>query len=241
MATGTLAPEGCPRHRKVISALSVHGLTVARPGGVRLLQVHARRASPSRLGIPVWVAELAFPIAFGLIGCGSCAGLAEAGVRAVAPLGILAGVVDSRQSRAARRGPGLARNRPALIMGPCWACRFFALLRRRGCLPVPGPGRQPANAIIGSYDQLTLVGPPGPALFHAGRVPAGEGHASDACLRLFRRSSVDGRRHGVGHGGVVRLLHRLPPGAPASPSWRWADSCCPRSLADNTGVVLPRC
>jgi len=69
LATGTLLPEGRLRDvARVISALvGAMVSTVLALGGVRLLQVHREAAKPIALGIPVWVVDLAFPIAFGLI------------------------------------------------------------------------------------------------------------------------------------------------------------------------------
>ena len=69
LATGTLLPEGWLRDvAKVISALVGSMVsTVLALGGMRLLQVHRDAAKPIALGIPVWVVDLAFPIAFGLI------------------------------------------------------------------------------------------------------------------------------------------------------------------------------
>jgi len=94
LATGTMVPEGRPRHVAGIVAAFVGALvtTILALGGVRLLQVHYEVAKEIAIGVPTWAADLAFPIAFGLIALrlvwkssSSIAG------RAVAALGIVAG------------------------------------------------------------------------------------------------------------------------------------------------------
>ena len=69
LATGTMVPEGWARHVAGILAAFVGALvtTTLALGGVRLLQVHYAAGKEIALGVPTWVADLTFPIAFGLI------------------------------------------------------------------------------------------------------------------------------------------------------------------------------
>jgi len=69
LATGTLLPDGLPRHIASVAAALVGAMvtTILALGGLRLLQVHQESAKEIAIGVPVWVADLAFPVAFGLI------------------------------------------------------------------------------------------------------------------------------------------------------------------------------
>ena len=68
LATGTMLPEGRPRHLAGILAAFVGALvtTILALGGLRLLEVHRAAAKEIALGVPIWVADLAFPVALRL-------------------------------------------------------------------------------------------------------------------------------------------------------------------------------
>jgi len=188
MATGTLLPEGSARDvAKVISALVGSMVsTVLALGGVRLLQVHREAGKPIALGIPVWVADLAFPIAFGLIALRLVwQASPKLAVRSLAALGIVAGVWISRNPAlldGAPAWPGIA----ALILAAVLGMPIFALLGGAAVFLFLAQGDSPANAIIGSYDQLTSSDLPALPLFTLAGFLLAEGHASDRLLRLFR-------------------------------------------------------
>ncbi len=188
MATGTLLPEGLARDvAKVISALVGSMVsTVLALGGVRLLQVHREAGKPIALGIPVWVADLAFPVAFGLIALRLVwQASPKLAVRALAALGIVAGVWISRNPAlldGAPAWPGIA----ALIIAAVLGMPIFALLGGAAVFLFLAQGDSPANAIIGSYDQLTSSDLPALPLFTLAGFLLAEGHASDRLLRLFR-------------------------------------------------------
>ena len=188
LATGTLLPEGWLRDvAKVISAL-VGSLvsTVLAVGGVRLLQVHREAAKPIALGIPVWIVDLAFPIAFGLIAMRLVwqASPKMAG-RALAGLGIVAGAWISRHPAlldGVPAWPGIT----ALILAAVAGMPIFALLGGAAVYLFLAQGDSPANALIFSYDQLTSSDLPAIPLFTLAGFLLAEGHASDRLLRLFR-------------------------------------------------------
>jgi tripartite ATP-independent transporter DctM subunit len=188
LATGTLLPEGWFRDvAKVISALVGSMVsTVLALGGVRLLQVHREAAKPIALGIPVWVADLAFPIAFGLIAVRLVwQASPRMIVRAVAGLGIVAGVWISRHPEmldGVSAWPLIA----GLILAAVAGMPIFALLGGAAVFLFLAQGDSPANAIIGSYDQLTSSDLPAIPLFTLAGFLLAEGHASDRLLRLFR-------------------------------------------------------
>ena len=56
-------PDGRPRHVAGILAAFVGALvtTILALGGVRLVQVHYEAAKEITMGVPIWVADLAFP------------------------------------------------------------------------------------------------------------------------------------------------------------------------------------
>ena len=188
MATGTLLPEGRLRDvAKVVSALVGSMVsTVLALGGLRLLQVHREAGKPIALGIPVWVADLAFPIAFGLIALRLVwQASPRMAVRALAALGIVAGVWISRYPAlldGAPAWPGIA----VLILAAVLGMPIFALLGGAAVFLFLAQGDSPANAIIGSYDQLTSSDLPALPLFTLAGFLLAEGHASDRLLRLFR-------------------------------------------------------
>ena len=188
MATGTLLPEGSARDiAKVVSALVGSMVsTVLALGGVRLLQVHREAGKPIALGIPVWVADLAFPIAFGLIALRLVwQASPKMAVRALAALGIVAGVWISRNPAlldGVPAWPGIA----VLILAAVLGMPIFALLGGAAVFLFLAQGDSPANAIIGSYDQLTSSDLPALPLFTLAGFLLAEGHASDRLLRLFR-------------------------------------------------------
>ncbi|MFO7695354.1 MAG: TRAP transporter large permease subunit [Vicinamibacterales bacterium] len=188
MATGSLLPEGSARDiAKVLSALVGSMVsTVLALGGLRLLQVHREAEKPIALGIPVWVADLAFPIAFGLIALRLVwQASPKMAVRALAALGIVAGVWISRYPAlldGVSAWPGIA----VLILAAVLGMPIFALLGGAAVFLFLAQGDSPANAIIGSYDQLTSSDLPALPLFTLAGFLLAEGHASDRLLRLFR-------------------------------------------------------
>jgi tripartite ATP-independent transporter DctM subunit len=188
MATGTLLPEGSLRHAaKVFSALvGAMVSTVLALGGLRLLQVHREAAKPIALGVPVWVVDLVFPVAFGLIALRLVwQSSPRMAVRALAGLGVVAGVWISRHPAlldGVPAWPGIA----VLILAAVAGMPIFALLGGAAVFLFLAQGDSPANAIIGSYDQLTSSDLPALPLFTLAGFLLAEGHASDRLLRLFR-------------------------------------------------------
>jgi len=188
LATGTMVPEGRPRHLAGILAAFVGALvtTILALGGARLLQVHYEAGKEIALGVPVWAADLAFPIAFGLIALRLVWQSSPAMVgRALAALGIVAGAWMSTH-------PGLLLDQSGwpwiavLIGAAILGMPIYALIGGAAVILFLVQGDSPANAIIGSYDQLTSTDLPAIPLFTLAGFLLAEGHASDRLLRLFR-------------------------------------------------------
>jgi C4-dicarboxylate transporter DctM subunit len=188
LATGTLLPEGRPRRLAGILAAFVGALvtTILALGGVRLLQVHYQAAKEIALGVPVWVADLAFPLALGLMALRLVwKSSSTAAGRVLAGLGIVAGAwmsADPALLLDQSIWPWMAVLIGAAILG----MPIYALIGGAAVILFLVQGDSPANAIIGSYDQLTSTDLPAIPLFTLAGFLLAEGHASDRLLRLFR-------------------------------------------------------
>ncbi len=188
LATGTMVPEGRSRDLASTLAAFVGALvtTILALGGLRLVQVHHEAGKEIAMGVPVWVADLAFPIALGLIALRlvwrsspSIAG------RALAGLGIAAGAWISTHPELLldQSGwPWIALLVAAAILG----MPIFGLIGGAAVILFLVQGDSPANAIIGSYDQLTSTDLPAIPLFTLAGFLLAEGQASDRLLRFFR-------------------------------------------------------
>ncbi len=160
--------------------------TILALGGLRLLQVHRESAKEIALGVPVWMADLAFPVAFGLIAVRlvwKCSAV-PAG-RAIAAAGIAAGWWLSQRPEIlldASPWPWIGLLIAAAVLG----MPIFALLGGCAVILFLIQGDSPANAVIGSYDQLTSTDLPAIPLFTLAGFLLAEGRASERLLRLFR-------------------------------------------------------
>jgi tripartite ATP-independent transporter DctM subunit len=188
LATGTLLPAGRARHLAAVAAALVGALvtTILALGGLRLLQVHREGAKEIALGVPVWIADLAFPVVFGLVALRLVAGCSSSYLwRAVAALGIAAGWWLSAHpefliDQAAWPWIGL------LVAAAILGMPIFALLGGSAVILFLIQGDSSANAVIGSYDQLTSADLPAIPLFTLAGFLLAEGKASERLLRLFR-------------------------------------------------------
>lgn len=188
LATGTMLPDGRPRHLAAVLAAFVAALvtTILALGGVRLVDVHREAAKEIALGVPIWVADLAFPIAFGLIALRIIWKSSPAMTgRMLAGSGILAGAWLSTH-------PELMLDQPSwpwiltLVGAAILGMPIYALIGGAAVIFFLAQGDSPANAIIGSYDQLTSTDLPAIPLFTLAGFLLAEGRASDRLLRLFR-------------------------------------------------------
>jgi tripartite ATP-independent transporter DctM subunit len=188
LATGTMMPEGRPRHLAAVFAAFVGALvtTILALGGVRLLQVHREAAKEIALGIPVWAADLAFPIAFGLIAVRLIWKSSPTAIgRVLAGSGIAVGAWISTHPEWLLDQSGW----PwiiALVGAAILGMPIYALIGGAAVILFLVQGDSPANAIIGSYDQLTSADLPAIPLFTLAGFLLAEGQASERLLRLFR-------------------------------------------------------
>ena len=141
--------------------------------------------------------------------CGSCGirPTSWAG-RALAALGIAAGVLLWQRPELLLRRAGLAGHRGAHSCAAICGMPIFGLLGGCAVFLFLAQGDSPANAVIGSYDQLTSEGLAAIPLVHARRIPAGRrprlGPPAAPVPRVLR---MDAGRHRDRDGDAVRVLH----------------------------------
>ena len=188
LATGTLMPEGRIRAWAAVFAAMAGAATatVLAFAGATVLRVHRESAEEIALGVPVWVADLAFPIAFGLI-AGRLVWLSSPSHlgRAVAALGVAAGALAGLFPAwfdGVAIWPGLIIFVAATVCG----MPLFGLLGGLAAFLFMVQGDDPANSLISSYGQLVSESVRTVPLFTLAGFLLSAGRASDRLLRLFR-------------------------------------------------------
>jgi C4-dicarboxylate transporter DctM subunit len=188
LATGTMLPDGRQRHVARILATFVGALvtTILAVSGFRLVEVHYAAAKEIAVGVPVWIADLAFPIAFALIAIRLVWKCSPAMTgRTFAGAGIVVGGWISTHPELLldqSPWPWILLLIGAAILG----MPIYALIGGAAVILFLVQGDSPANAIIGSYDQLTSTDLAAIPLFTLAGFLLAEGHASNRLLRLFR-------------------------------------------------------
>ena len=160
--------------------------TLLAVGGFVVLQVHRAGGEEIGAGVPVWVADLAFPIAFGLIALRLVWRAAETWAgRAIAALGMVAGLVISQRTEMLEGQP--AWPWLALVLASAIAgAPIFVLLGGSALFLFLTQGDKPARLLVDSYQQLTSTDLPAIPLFTLAGFLLAEGKASARLLRLFR-------------------------------------------------------
>jgi C4-dicarboxylate transporter DctM subunit len=160
--------------------------TLLAAGGFVVLQVHRAGGEEIGAGVPVWVADLAFPIAFGLIALRLVWRAAETWAgRGIAAIGIVAGLVISQR-------PEMLEGHPAwpwlalVLAGAIAGAPIFVLLGGSALFLFLTQGDKPARLLVDSYQQLTSTDLPAIPLFTLAGFLLAEGKASARLLRLFR-------------------------------------------------------
>jgi tripartite ATP-independent transporter DctM subunit len=188
LATGTLWPAGPMREvaRVLGNGAGVIVATVFAASGVELVTLYREVGNAIALDVPVWVAALVFPIAFGLIAVrlawnasGSMPG------RVVAALGIAIGLWIARHPDAFYEQPAwpwIAAVVAAAILGT----PIFAVLGGVALFLFLVQGSLPIVMLIKAYEQLTNETLPSIPLFTLAGFLLAEGKAPDRLLRLFR-------------------------------------------------------
>ena len=188
LSTEALWPTDASRRVASVFSGTVAALvaTLLAVGGFVVLQVHRAGGEEIGAGVPVWVADLAFPIAFGLIALRLVWRAAETWPgRATAALGIVAGLVISQR-------PDMLEGQSAwpwlalVVAGAIAGAPIFVLLGGAALFLFLTQGDKPARLLVDSYQQLTSTDLPAIPLFTLAGFLLAEGKASERLLRLFR-------------------------------------------------------
>ena len=188
LSTEALWPTDLSKRVASIFSATVAALvaTLLAVGGAVVAQVHRAGGEEIGAGIPVWVADLAFPLAFGLIALRLVWRASDKPIgRAIAAIGILAGLVISRRPELLDGHavwPWLALVLAAAIAG----APIFVLLGGAALFLFLAQGDKPARLLVDSYQQLTSTDLPAIPLFTLAGFLLAEGKASQRLLRLFR-------------------------------------------------------
>jgi tripartite ATP-independent transporter DctM subunit len=188
IATGSLVPEGWPRHVATVASAFMGALvtTLLFFGARDLITAHRTLGREIALGVPVWIADLAFIIAFALIAWRLVWRSSPRPLgRALAAVGIVLGVWLATH-------PDLMFDRPAwpwvlaLVGAAMLGMPIFALIGGLAVVLFIAQGDTPARAVLGAYDQLVTPDLPAIPLFTLAGFLLAEGHAPQRLLRLFR-------------------------------------------------------
>ena len=188
LSTEALWPTDVSKRVASVFSATVAALvaTLLAVGGVVVAQVHRAGGEEIGAGIPVWVADLAFPLAFGLIALRLVWRASDKPLgRAIAAIGILAGLFISQR-------PEMLDGHPvwpwlALVLAAAIAgAPIFVLLGGAALFLFLAQGDKPARLLVDSYQQLTSTDLPAIPLFTLAGFLLAEGKASQRLLRLFR-------------------------------------------------------
>jgi tripartite ATP-independent transporter DctM subunit len=188
LASGTLIPAGpLRRATEAFTAAVAAGIgTILAWGGVELALSERLTGSTLGAGIPTWIAQLVLPIGFALIAVRQVWRASPRwGGRAIASLGIVAGVIIMRT-------PGLLEGRtpwPGLLivfLAGALGTPIFVILGGAAVLLFMSDGVTPAAVLIETYALSVSPTLPAIPLFTLAGFLLAEGKASERLLRVFR-------------------------------------------------------
>ncbi len=189
LATGEFLPKN--RVGEVAHIISGAGgamvSTLLAVGGYVLLQSDRGAGDVIAIGVPVWVADLALPIGFGLIALRLVwrASPHWPG-RAIAALGIVAAFVI-QDHRSAFEGASLWPWLVTVLVAAVFGAPIFALLAGIAIFATLVAGNPPVVLLVKAYEELTTsTGLAAIPLFTLAGFLLAEGKSSERLLRLFR-------------------------------------------------------
>lgn len=189
LATGEFLARGRTAHvANFIAAVAGAAVaTVFAVGGINLVKLDRVDGTEIAAGVPVWVADLVLPIAFGLIAARLMwRASSHWGLRAAAAVGPLAGYWIATHPElldGASAWPWLA----GLVLAAVLGAPIFVLLGGAAAILFMAQGSKPTVLLITAYQELT--GSAGLAtipLFTLAGYFLAEGKSSERLLRLFR-------------------------------------------------------
>ena len=188
LASSTFIPEGWPRRAANVVAAAVGSFVsiLLAWGAVELVRSEHQVGSTIGAGIPTWIAQLALPVAFGLIGA-RLVWYAGSGwrPRALASLGLVAALV-------AIRTPAILEGQPAwpwmvlIVLAGALGAPIFVLLGGAAVALFMIDGITPATVLIETYALSVSPTLPAIPLFTLAGFLLAEGGASARLLRVFR-------------------------------------------------------
>lgn len=188
LATGSMLPDGRIRQAAQLAGntFGVVIATVFAVGGLQLVELYKEVGNVVAVDLPVWVASLVFPLAFGLIAIRLAWRASPAwGGRAVAAAGLLIGIWIARTPEAfldQSAWPWLVGVLVAAVLG----APIFAVLGGAALFLFLVQGSLPIVMLIKAYEQLTNETLPSIPLFTLAGFLLAEGKAPERLLRLFR-------------------------------------------------------
>lgn len=188
LATGTLIPEGRARRLAQLAGHAVGVLVAAAlaVGGWELVKLYREVGNFIAVDVPVWIAALVFPVAFGLIAVRlAWTASSRLAGRGIAALGLVVGVWIAWYPEAIQGTPAW----PWLIVtlgAAAIGAPIFAVIGGATLFLFLVGGGLPVVMLVNAYSQLTSETLPSIPLFTLAGFLLAEGKAPERLLRLFR-------------------------------------------------------
>jgi C4-dicarboxylate transporter DctM subunit len=188
LATGEFLPKGrVTAVAHVIAAFVGAAVsTILAVGGATLVASGRAAGEVIAIGVPVWVADLVFPVAFGLVALRLVWKASPAWIgRAIAALGPVAGFWLAQHAEVLRGEPSWPWI-VVLIAAGLIGAPIFSLLGGIAVFSFLVGGDGPVIMAIKAHEELTSPGLAAIPLFTLAGFLLAEGHSSKRLLRVFR-------------------------------------------------------